>query len=769
LSGDADVAGEEPAGPVIGDAPDPAFELLFERHPSPMWVFDVETLGFLAVNEAATRLYGWRRDELLRKTLLDIRPPEDRPLLLARLRVLGTAGDGGVTGPWRHVTAGGEVRMVQVRSQPLRFRGRAARLVVLWDITERVRAEAAVQDYATRLHATFESISDGIYALDEEDRFTHVNGQAERLLRHRAADLLGRRLWEIFPEARRTELPDRFAHARSSRETVRFEFFFRPFAAWYEVCVYPAANGLTVSFRDVTQERGHAALLERQTTVLDEAGDAIVICGLDHRVLYWNRTAERLYGWTAAEMVGHGRAEAVWDDPDAFRAAHAAVLRNRRWSGRVTQRCQDGRQVTVQAAWSLIPASPYRAASILMINSDLAEVVQLEQQLAQASRLEAIGRLTGGIAHDFNNLLTIVLGSCEALAEALAADPDLGELARTSLAAAERGAELTGQLLAFSRKQPLDPRPVDVNALVSGMGGMLRRTLGDEVLIRIDAAPGTWPARADAAQLENALLNLCINARDAMMPGGGTLDIATGNVELDRDDPGLKLDLRPGPYVMISVTDTGSGMTPEVLSRIFDPFFTTKGVGEGSGLGMSMVYGFVKQSEGHIRVESQPGAGTVVQLFLPKAAGGAEPRPPAARIAVPGAGERILVVEDNELLRMQVCMQMTGLGYAVTAAPDGREALKLLREGQPFDLLFTDLAMPGGVDGRQLAVRAMALRPGLRVLLTSGYAEAEPAEAAAAPLPLLRKPYRRSELASQLRAALRPGREGGVTSQPSPP
>jgi len=384
------------------------------------------------------------------------------------------------------------------------------------------------------------------------------------------------------------------------------------------------------------------------------------------------------------------------------------------------------------------------------------DIDKLHAQLSQSQRLEAVGQLTGGVAHDFNNLLTVVLGNADQLAtdnlDALQRRQALDML----IGAAERGAVLTRQLLAYARQQPLAPSAVDVNRLVEALGPMLRRTLGEHIEITFTCDPQLWPAMVDPTQLESAVLNLCLNARDAM-PGGGRLTLATANATLDPDPEDAHADVAPGPYALLTVTDTGSGIPQADLRRVFEPFFTTKEKGKGTGLGLAMVYGFVKQSGGHVGIESALGHGTTVRLYLPRADG-----PVAAALPVPaatqllGGQETILVVEDDELVRLLAGVELQAMGYQVLEAPSGAAALRMVEAGVAFDLLFTDVIMPGGMSGRDLADAARRLRPGLRVLFTSGYTE----DAFVAPgrldpgVQLLPKPYRRGELARAVRAAL---------------
>ena len=385
-----------------------------------------------------------------------------------------------------------------------------------------------------------------------------------------------------------------------------------------------------------------------------------------------------------------------------------------------------------------------------------ADIDTLNERLRRSQRLEAVGQLTGGLAHDFNNLLTVVMGNAEALHAELAANPRLAALAGMVLDAATRGSQLTQHLLAFARKQPLDPRSVDVDELVAGFDPLLRHTLGEHIDIKLARGAGLWRALIDPAQLENAVLNLSLNARDAM-PGGGQLTIETANANLDADFVAEHGDVEPGSYVVLSVTDTGTGISPENVLRVFEPFYTTKEPGKGTGLGLAMVYGFIKQSGGHVTIDSRPGEGTAVRLYLPRAPETAAPVDPAPAASEVGGDETVLLVEDDELVRSAAVGHLARLGYDVIAASNGAQALEVLRTTRSVDLLFTDVVMPG-MSGRHLADEAKRLRPGLKVLFTSGYPEdAIVHQGRLDPgVQLLSKPYRRAALARSIRAALDP-------------
>jgi signal transduction histidine kinase len=350
---------------------------------------------------------------------------------------------------------------------------------------------------------------------------------------------------------------------------------------------------------------------------------------------------------------------------------------------------------------------------------------QTRAALAQAQKLQAVGQLTGGLAHDFNNILTAIIGSVELIQRGGqdVTSEKAAQLLATARTAAEQGAGLVKQLLAFSRRQTLAPRPVDINRLVGGMSELLRRTLGDAISLETVLAGGLWQTLIDPNQLESAVLNLALNARDAM-PEGGKLTIETGNTYLDEDYAALHEEVSAGQYVVLSVTDTGKGMSAETLNHAFDPFFTTKPEGEGTGLGLSQVFGFVKQSGGHIKLYSEPDQGTTVKIYLPRhaAAVSAEPVERKKPSASAAGGQTILVVEDQLLVQMFATDALQSLGYSVLEASNGREALEILEHHPETALLFTDVGLPGGMNGRQLADEARRLNPALKVLFATGYA-----------------------------------------------
>jgi len=417
-------------------------------------------------------------------------------------------------------------------------------------------------------------------------------------------------------------------------------------------------------------------------------------------------------------------------------------------------RHKDGRFMDVEIYHRDIEFGAERARLALVV--DVTVRKQMESQLVQAQKMEAVGQLTGGVAHDFNNILMVIMANVEALEEMRDPDQLLLEHIKEIGSATQRAAELTRQLLAFSRRQALRPQHTNINDLVTVTGKLLRRTLGEQIEIESFLADEIWNVEVDRAQLESVLVNLSINSRDAM-PEGGRLLIETKNVELDLDYAASNSDVIAGKYVMLAVTDTGKGIPPDELGKVFEPFFTTKGIGKGTGLGLSMVYGFIKQSNGHIKIYSEVGRGTSMKLYLPRSDGGLENVAPQPSLPMPGGIERILVVEDDSQVRAGVLRQLQTLGYAVTEAIDGAAALAAFEVAEPpYDLLLTDVIMPGPINGKALANEVASRWPKTKIVFMSGYTENAIVHHGRldADVLLLSKPFRKSDLAQIIRLAL---------------
>ncbi|MGE0573303.1 MAG: PAS domain S-box protein [Reyranella sp.] len=491
-------------------------------------------------------------------------------------------------------------------------------------------------------------------------------------------------------------------------------------------------------------------------TVLETLIDGLIVINRRGTVQLYNRAAEQLFGFPADEVVGRNVKMLMPDDVAREHDEHLLTYQRtgvRRIIGvprNVYGRRRDGSTIAIQIA---VGEATHRGEPIYVgIIRDLTQHNRTEAQLRQAQKMEAVGQLTGGLAHDFNNLLMVILANIDGLLEEQLPASAMSKVKQIERSTT-RGAELTRQLLAFSRRQPLQPHPTDLNELVSSLGRLLRRTLGADIAIKYRLAPVLERANVDRAQLEAALMNLCLNARDAM-PAGGQLVIETEAVDIDEAYVRVTPEARVGPHIMVAVTDTGTGIPPELLDRIFEPFFTTKDASRGTGLGLSMVYGFIKQSNGHVRVASELGHGTTFRLYLPQTVA-VEPAP-ETRSAPVGGRERILLVEDEQQVRARLVEQLVGLGYEVDERPDGEAGLAAFAAADPpYDLVLTDIVMPGSVSGRALADEAVRLRPGISVVLMSGYTEEVARHGLTHPrMHLLAKPFRKRDLARIVRQAL---------------
>ena len=585
------------------------YRLLFEANPHPMWVYDLKTLQFLAVNDTAVRCYGYSREEFLAMTIKDIRPEEDLPQLEAAIRRLTPTPS--LSSQWRHRKKDGTLIDVEVNSNDFRDGERDARLVLALDVTERLRAEETLR------------------------------------LRDRA--------------------------------------------------IQAVSQGILIT--DPNQK--------------------------DNPIFYASAGFERLTGYKSDELIGKNcrilQGQAT--DKETVSKLRKAILVGDQCTVEILNYRKDG-----VAFWNELSISPVRdevgrLTHFVGIQVDITARRTLEGQFHQAQKMEAFGQLAGGVAHDFNNLITIINGYSELLIEDLSQDDPQRAMLEEIRKAGDRSASLTRQLLAFSRQQVLLLKVLDLNEVVHETEKMLRRLIGEDIELHTVLNPRLDRVKADPGQLEQVLMNLLVNARDAM-PQGGKLTIETKNIELDEEYSKVHPEVRPGHFVMLAVTDSGQGMTEEVCRRLFEPFFTTKEIGKGTGLGMAVVHGIVKQSEGSIEVYSEPGVGTCFKIYLPRA----EPSPIASKsseiMVIPSRGtETILIVEDEDALRGLTVHAIRRSGYVVLEASNGGEALRLaVKFLEPIHLLVTDVVMPG-MGGRQLAEHLQASHPKMKVLYLSGYTD----------------------------------------------
>jgi PAS domain S-box-containing protein len=618
--------------------------------------------------------------------------------------------------------------------------------------------DARARGRRQQLTAAMQGISEGLVMFDEERRAIVWNSLIEELA-PRLKDVLrpGAKYESLFP---RDDNPiARGGGDGTAADTVLHGERHLPDGRWIHVRETTTEGGyLVVSWTDITARK---LAEQRMRSFLDNAPYAFVAVDAHGHIVLTNRAALEIFEYTEEELLGEhcrilvpserrpqivrliaaclqGLGASAWDDDDELHAVR-----------------KNGEKFPVELTHSVLNFG--RDSLVAFGISDITKRKQIEAQLRHSQKMEAVGQLTGGLAHDFNNLLTVVIGNLQLLEEGLPKDGSAQEQIQDALAAATRGSELTKRLLAFSRRQLLAPQSLDINRLVAELGPLVSKTVTPHVEIATKLAADLWLVEVDRSQLENALLNLAINARDAMS-GGGKLTIETSNTSLDELYAARHPEVVPGDYVRLVVTDNGTGMTKEVLANAFQPFFSTKGAGRGSGLGLSMVYGFVKQSKGHIDIYSEPGYGTSVRIYLPRSDALAEDTTivTITRPVIPSGQEKILLVDDDRPVRRAVALLLANLGYDVVEAGDGPEALAQLENGEPFDLLLTDIVMPGGMSGLDLAQRARKRRPDLKILLTSGYTDtAMLAQGILQPSDqILSKPYRKAELAEKVRSTL---------------
>jgi PAS domain S-box-containing protein len=639
---------------------------------------------------------------------------------------------------------------------------------------ERAAAEARQRMMEARYRQILSIAPDAIVAMDEALHIAVFNQAAERLFGYSADEAIGQNAEILLPSRfiptlreqcrqfgaspdvqMQVQVPDKLFARRKNG----IEF---PAEIYLSKTVEDHRRLFTAIIRDITDREAILATIRQASQTLDAVvqSSPVAILGLDssRRVIVWNRTAERIFGLSAIDVVGRFLSSLT-----GFAGTELEDMVRRLLDGEVLtdveilQQPSKGSALDLRVSGAPLYDTDRRVHGAVCIVEDVTESNATRRQLGHAQRMEAVGQLTGGLAHDFNNLLAVVIGNLDLLRDQPELSPAAKESVELALKASLGGATLIRQLLAFSRRQALSPKPFDLGALVASTRELLSRTLGEHIEITMRLAPDLWPAMADAAQVESAIANLAINARDAM-PNGGRLTLETANRHLGEDYTSANPDVHPGDYVMLAVSDTGTGIPAELVSRVFEPFFTTKEQGKGSGLGLSMVYGFAQQSRGHVKIDSEVGQGTTARLYLPRAE---EEKKAAAPVASARSDQDkidavVLVVEDNIDVRKIVSRLLREFGCTVIEANSGAAALEILQSNQKIDLMFSDVIMPGGMSGTELVQAARHLRPGIKTLLTTGFAETSLRSHVkfAHGEEIITKPYRRQDLARKLRNVL---------------
>ena len=720
-------------------------------------------------NPAAERLYGYSADEAIGKPTSIIVPADRREQgkdYLARI------ARGEPIERFETVRVRKDGTPVEISLSLSPIKGPSGEIIgvsgTAHSLTEARRAERQLQQQLEERRQIFDTSQDLIMIMDARGHIAQISPSSATILGYRPEEMIGRSgadfIHPDFLERSRAEMRAMRRGERPKIDDTRclhkggHEVWLSWLGSWSE-----QAHRFFFVGRDMTEARlAQESLRESERlarNIIETSLDAFVQTDETGSILNWNSQAEQLFGWRREEVLGKSTIDLIVAESqrERVRAGLTQFLANE--SGRTLNRrrelmcCRrDGKEFKAELS---VTALKRREGLLFNIfYRDLTDKIAAEERIRHAEKMEAIGQLTGGVAHDFNNILTVITGTIEILAEAVEKEPQLAAITKMIDEAAARGADLTQHLLAFARKQPLQPREIDINSLVVDTAKLLRPTLGEQIQIESVFEDENCVAIVDPNQLTTAILNLALNARDAM-PGGGKLILETGAAYLDEAYANAN-DVSPGHYVLIAVSDTGTGIPANLLTRVFDPFFTSKGPGKGTGLGLSMVYGFIKQSAGHIKIYSEESHGTTIKMYLPPGKTPAAVGEGVTPAAIEGGHETILVVEDDRLVRDYVLAQLHSLGYVTLQAANAAEALAIVAAGKPFDLLFTDVIMPGKMNGRQLADELMKTRPDLKVVYTSGYTENAIIHHGRldSGVMLLAKPYRKSDLARIIRKAL---------------
>lgn len=634
------------------------------------------------------------------------------------------------------------------------------------EVVERRDAESALRESEEQLRQVTDNLPILIGLVDREERFVWCNNVLGEWMARPREEIVGRRQDEVDSPADYKAIEPWVRAVLSGERTENENTIEYPDGITrhvLRVCVPAfgsdgAVSGYYFFIHDITErkkaEQAMREYSDRLALITDNLPVLIAYVDADECYKFVNKRCCEWYARVAEDILDRRVSDIHQDDYDKFEERFRQVREGRSVEFEDRVAYPDGVTRDIRATYLPHKAPDGTVVGIFSLVEDVTAFKQAEERARQSQKMEAVGQLTGGVAHDFNNLLAVIIGNAEMLVE------DIGEddpSPKAILRAARRGTELTQRLLAFSRRQPLDPQPVALGDLVDGMLGLLTRTLGGSVEIEISREAGLWPAMADAGQVENALLNLAINARDAM-PGGGRLTLECMNARLDEAYVVGNVDMMPGDFVVLAVSDSGSGMPSSVLEHVFEPFFTTKEVGQGTGLGLSMIYGFAKQSGGHVTIYSEEGKGTTVKLYLPRSGENAVPCGPEDLADLPrGHGETVLLLEDDDDIRALAVRILEGMGYRTIAAARAEAAEETLAGAERVDLLLSDVMLPGAMNGPDFARKAREIKPALKILFMSGY----PAEAARrngfadlGGAPLLKKPLERRQLAEALHEAL---------------
>jgi two-component system cell cycle sensor histidine kinase/response regulator CckA len=701
------------------------YKLLFESNPIPMWVYDLQTLKFIFVNDSAVDHYGYSREEFLQMDLRDIRPPDEVTRLDNDVRKSSKPLN--LAGIWKHKKKSGEIIFVEIISHIINFEGVEARLVQAQDISGRKRAEI-------RFRQIWEVAQDGMRLTDEKGIITAVNEAFCQIVERDRDGLIGKPLSVLYRANSEHIIEQHCQRFKEHSIPVRLEGKFELHNGtekWFEVAntfidIPGEPEQVLAIFRDISERKRSEQDLLLRDQALNSAGNAIMITSPTGTIQWVNRAFSDLTGYSPDDAVGTNPRELL--KPESINEEFdkkfmQAMAEGVAWTGESTNQRKDGSKYQEVETITPVVDADGVITNLISIKTDVTEKRQLQEQLAQSQKMEAIGKLAGGVAHDFNNLLTVINGYSEMMLAEIDSESRTYENLQQIKTAGERASALTRQLLAFSRKQVLQTEVLNLNKLIGNTEKMLQRIIGEDIDLETFLSPELYPIRADAGQIEQIILNLAVNARDAM-PNGGKLTIETDNVLLDATYSRQHTETTPGHYILMAISDNGTGMDKKIMDQIFEPFFTTKGKGKGTGLGLSTVYGIVRQSGGNIWVYSEAGKGTTFKIYLPAIPGSALDKKPEITEGKPLQGsETILVVEDEKSVRTLVETTLRRYNYSVLTATDGVDALEQARSyNRSINLILTDVVMPS-MSGRELIEHFTELHPESKICFMSGYTD----------------------------------------------
>jgi PAS domain S-box-containing protein len=733
---------DRPQSPKINDMssdrpllPQDELEQLYEQAPCGYHSLDANGL-YIRINQTELTMLGYRREELLHQKMADLLTPASQATFAAnfpRFMQQGWIRDV----EFEMIRRDGSILLTSISATAIYDAAgnyQMSRSVML-DISDRHRLQTEqqqatidLQEAHQRIVTTWETMTDAYVSYDLDWRFTYANQAAIMVVTHLSGvapqAILGKTHWEVFPTLAGGEFEQRYRAAIATQTPVHFELRYEPTGDWFEIHAYPSPIGLGVYFRDITDRKEADKTIREQAALLDIASDAIYVCDLEQRILYWNRGAERLYGWSAKQAIGQNVHELLQEPEAESNAIMQTLLAQGAWQGEIHRVTQAGRAIVVDVRWTLVQQDG-TPKSILNVDTDITQKKQLETQFLRAQRLESLGTLASGIAHDLNNILTPMIGIVQLLPVKIPnLDPPTQRLLQILGDSSRRGADLVKQILSFTRGIEGTPTNTQIKHLIAEIQKVVQQTFPKNIDLVLELPRELWLIAADATLLHQVLMNLAVNARDAM-PEGGTLQITAENLAIDENYARMNLDAQIGNYVVVTIADTGMGMPPEIVDRIFDPFFTTKPIGQGTGLGLSTVIGIINSHHGFVNVYSEVGKGTRFKIYLPASDTSATDTPIVDVTMRSGNGELILVVDDESAVQEVTKTTLETYGYQAMIASDGVDAIACYAEHKKeIRVVLLDLMMPA-LDSPTVIRTLCKLNPEVQIIAMSGLATNE--------------------------------------------